>query len=478
MTDGKNLIVVLTRACSITSSVNPTEVRQIIKKKKRVIADRIKREVGLSVPILHLENEPPARLAREKDWIVLPDGVRQPKNLFEAIQKEVLGPSGNAIGKLAIREFFAREQNTKVKHVDSRVYKASSRKEKLTEKQKEFLKQLKNMQKFDEDSSGSDSESESDTEALQKTPKEETMVLSKEEKVVKRAPINLGNIGDLLGGYELSRKELKRAQIFDNSKTNNMTSAFSREDTFQIATSLRNNAVIDSLEMKFSISQVSLNKESIPIDRNCFNKNFIDSLTKLQRPYNRIKVVKNLYDNFFKKYGHGLILSADVGGEVTIAFVRNGQHPQLQSPQTKQTPTQLKDILERFGIKQDHIPENIQMFYADEKLSQVQDSGNKTEISFSGGNEKFHQYENVTQWIESLYDKPEIVVSKSNVLMFHDLVKKLDWLPNNEIIARNLEHAQNDMLGDGRREVAEKDEKADIGMIRGMMRNLKKSWFG
>ena len=132
-----NLVVVVTFCCSIGSN-NVEKWKKDIQEKKAMILDIVFRELGVHAPVVLMENEYDSghELKRVGDFTVLPDGEKQPKNLYEACLK-LLAPSQDHCGLMVLNSFFARARKCLPK-IEHKVEAKDSRVEKLSEKEKQF----------------------------------------------------------------------------------------------------------------------------------------------------------------------------------------------------------------------------------------------------------------------------------------------------------------------------------------------------
>ena len=98
-----NVVIVFTFACAITPKQRKNNFFVMKGKKANEI---LFKTTGVTAPVVWIENEyDDYDLETQGAWTILPDGVLQPKNLYDAV-KDVLKKNRDHFGLLAINRFF------------------------------------------------------------------------------------------------------------------------------------------------------------------------------------------------------------------------------------------------------------------------------------------------------------------------------------------------------------------------------------
>ena len=81
-----NVVAVVTFSCSV--SYNVTKWEKIMQEKKDIISRNIYEALGVQAPVVLLENDRDSNdLEEDGDFTLLPNGERQPENLYKVCQK-------------------------------------------------------------------------------------------------------------------------------------------------------------------------------------------------------------------------------------------------------------------------------------------------------------------------------------------------------------------------------------------------------
>ena len=109
-----NVVIAVTHALSLTKKLF-TENSQAIAKDCAILS---KLHLIIEAPVVFIENiDVDDRLEIEGDWKILPDGTRQPLNLYLAMMS-LMKKSGDEVGVEAIRIFFSNAKELKVFSLD------------------------------------------------------------------------------------------------------------------------------------------------------------------------------------------------------------------------------------------------------------------------------------------------------------------------------------------------------------------------
>ena len=102
-----NLVIALTHACAI-AHVNVKEWKKQLESKKNDFLRILKTELGIGAPIVFIENRFQSYNIEEvNEESTLPDGTRQPSNLFNVIM-DLLKKNGDELGYITVREFYRK----------------------------------------------------------------------------------------------------------------------------------------------------------------------------------------------------------------------------------------------------------------------------------------------------------------------------------------------------------------------------------
>ena len=105
-----NVVIAVTHALNLTNKL-------FIKNSQRISKDCAilsKLHLMIETPVVFIENiDVDDRLEIEGDWKILPDGTRQPLNLYQAMMS-LMKESGDEVGVEAIRIFFSNAKELKV----------------------------------------------------------------------------------------------------------------------------------------------------------------------------------------------------------------------------------------------------------------------------------------------------------------------------------------------------------------------------
>ncbi|XP_046850131.1 uncharacterized protein LOC124443686 isoform X1 [Xenia sp. Carnegie-2017] len=112
-------LVILTHACSV-GHANPKKWQESMQKKKELVSDIVFETLGVSAPTVLIENDPynDYELEKDGDFTILPNGERQPLNLYKAcLSLLTKSKDGNDItdkfGHMVFNAAFTRKKNEK-----------------------------------------------------------------------------------------------------------------------------------------------------------------------------------------------------------------------------------------------------------------------------------------------------------------------------------------------------------------------------
>ena len=106
-TNYPNLVVVLTFCCSVGHK-NVNKWKKKLQEKNDLISAAVFELLGVQAPVVFLENDfDEHELKKDGDFTVLPDGERQPKNLYNACL-ELLERNKDHFGLMVLNAFFTR----------------------------------------------------------------------------------------------------------------------------------------------------------------------------------------------------------------------------------------------------------------------------------------------------------------------------------------------------------------------------------
>lgn len=130
-TNCPNVVVVVTFCCSVGHK-NVDKWKKMMQTKKDLISTIVFEVLGVKTPVVFVENDPENfhELQKDGDFTILPDGERQPKNLYNACQK-LLERSKDRFGLAVLNAVFTRTK--KDCPTNGHKVEANSRVEKLSD---------------------------------------------------------------------------------------------------------------------------------------------------------------------------------------------------------------------------------------------------------------------------------------------------------------------------------------------------------
>ena len=481
LTDGTNLVIVLTQAWKIC--YEKRLFGKTIREKIKDIKAFVKKHRGWDVPVTFIENDPPPAMPRIGCWTQFPDGTLQPKNLFDCIMNEVLLPKGDLIGRDTIKEFFKEGAKPKYKtaildKIDATLKRKKRKRSDLEEKYYKYLEDFDYPSSSEEEVSDQDSGMEDEGQAVnddkcetlsdndRKQFQECKTTLSDSEPLTKDVPSTKSIVVDETlpkEYYNLVRRMLEgyntQSRCFTGKKVQNGHVQITQDHAELTTTCPKQPLQTDTLELILTKGTLETRTPAEPEVENDYKL----MIRKLNIPYHRkVKFVRSRFEKFFERYGQGMVVSAEIGGGIKLGFDRNLLSP-VKDPEHGYNafPNQLRLVLHN-QLGDPKLPCGLQMFYRNQAFTKVGDDGDDLILDFEGGDEAFQTKDNLKKWMKSVDEEPTLIVRDDDIILHHDYIRKLNWLPQHELIAHNVQSAFEDMFGDGREQVAEKQEKENI----------------
>ncbi len=423
------------------------------------------------------------------DWTVLPNGQKQPKNLFDAIAR-VLKRTGDIESKKIMESYFSRSCKDSTVSLRRGPTITATTSGDLTIHEKMFLAKLggtnngtsikteekvslwmeRNKQEpieynlemedtYDDNYEEDDKLEEKDSFQLSnqsgsfvKEALEETLIgkgynISGDGEIVDCWTFNESAVVNQIQRYACSRTEWRNLDcynklgIFTSNET--LNSASDRGHGAAADHNLTGSRVLKVLSVKVSPSE---ELKSSWTDQFYLSDSFIGDLEKLPLKYNEKN--KKKFEKFFKNRGHAFISNGYYGGEMRLV-VNDGLNMNSYGEVvgyeqlSQEDQRQFRASFQQQALSESNIIKDITV-----------------NVSFRGGAPEHHKYsgsDGPRKWQESVPDHLAglILNPESDLIYYHDFVRSLPWMDEGDRKrkALALEEAFEDLCIPGRKDV-------------------------